>query len=445
MLYSSPLSLLKPLFYPVKFQIKGVATKNPYKKILIILLACSITIPAIFASPRPGAPSEPPAKRLSSAYTKLGFDLLSKISRGDAGKNIFISPSSIAFALSIAYNGAEGATKEEMAKALGLAGMDSSEINRANKNMTDRVRDPASGIDLDTANSIWVNKLQATLKPEFTSQMMGYYDAEIENIDFEVADAASKINGWVAEKTRGKIKEIISDRMKPGLSKMASIIVNAIYFKGQWFAAFSKELTEEREFTLPSADRIKIPMMSQSGEYHYHEESNFQAIRLPYRGRRASMYIFLPARNSSLREFKRQLTAENWDRWMGLLDRWEKPGKIILPRFKIEYSAGLREHFQAMGMNTAFRPLQANFKKMCNVLTGKNVFIGDILHKTFVDVNEEGTEAAAVTAIKVEIAASALSPPKRFEMRVDRPFFFVIRDDMTGLPLFMGQIADPRS
>jgi serine protease inhibitor len=214
-------------------------------------------------------------------------------------------------------------------------------------------------------------------------------------------------------------------------------LINAIYFKGNWQKEFSKSATQEQPFTLLNGTRKQHPLMSQSGKYRYYENPEFQAISLPYGSGRLSMFVFLPKPNVKQADFYRNFTSENWQQWMKQFS--SRSGQIVLPRFKLEYDITLNQALQALGMGVAFQD-QANFANM----TPKEVKIDEVKHKTFVEVNEEGTEAAAVTS--VGIRATSAPPPEEapFKMVVDRPFFCAIRDNQTGTILFMGSIVDPK-
>jgi serpin B len=272
-------------------------------------------------------------------------------------------------------------------------------------------------------------------KPVFLQRNKQFFGAEITNLDFNDPSSPSKINSWVKDKTSGKIDKIIDQ-----IDSMAVLyLINAIYFKGAWADEFKKADTKDEPFKTAGADQPNVPMMHRSGSYRYVESEGFQAVSLPYGGGRVSMYVFLPSESSSLAEFQRSLTAQNWDQWMS---RFVKtPGDLGLPRFKLEFEATLNDSLTSMGMGLAFDADRANFKGIAD--SSDNISISRVKHKTYCDVNEEGTEAAAVTSVEM-VATSAMRPQKRFRMIVDRPFFFAIRDNETGTLLFMGSVVDPR-
>lgn len=367
--------------------------------------------------------------KVVSANTRFGFELFAELAREDAGKNVFISPASVSIALTMLYNGAVGETREAMANTLALQGMSLEEINRANAALMEALRGADPEVRLAIANSLWA-AADAAFRSSFVQRNRAFYDAEVRAVDFDDPATLAQINGWVKEKTEGKIEEILS-RLDP-LTLL--VLINAIYFKGKWVEPFDEERTEERPFTLLDGSQKQHPMMSRFGSYRYYRGEGFQAVRLPYGQGRVSMYVFLPDRGVGLEAFQRRLTAENWDGWMARFREME--GRVVLPRFKLSYGKTLNEALQVLGMGIAFEG-RADFSDMC----AERAWISLVIHKTFVEVNEEGTEAAAATAVMMVMAVMA--PQETFEMIVDRPFFCAIRDDETGALLFMGAIVDP--
>jgi len=213
------------------------------------------------------------------------------------------------------------------------------------------------------------------------------------------------------------------------------VLINAIYFKGDWSRPFDKQKTTQKPFYSANGGSKQHPMMAQQGEYRYADTNLFQGVMLPYgEGRRMSMVILLPKKSSSLTELQRNLTAENWEQWM--MQFRNRQGSIQIPRFKLEYDVELRSVLSQLGMANAFTN-GANFSNLSQVPTK----INRVKHKTFVEVNEEGTEAAAVTSIEIRMTAAI--PTEPFQMNVDRPFFCAIRDNQTGSILFMGSIVNP--
>ncbi|MEQ8381862.1 MAG: serpin family protein [Coleofasciculus sp. A1-SPW-01] len=369
--------------------------------------------------------------QIVEANTKFGFKLFSEILQQDSNKNVFISPTSIAIALAMTYNGASGETQAAMANALELQGMSLSEVNQANEALKTTLENADSDIQLSIANSLW-GRQDISFKPDFRQRNQEFYEAQVTDLDFANPEAKRIINNWVKENTNGKIPQIISE-IKPD---DILFLINAIYFKGNWMEKFDKDKTVNRPFYLADGTQKQHPMMSQSGEYQYYEDDSVQAISLPYGKGRLSFYVFLPRETVSLDTFEQQLTPENWQQWMNQFRK--RDGSIVLPRFKLEYEIQLNEALKALGMDVAF-DRRADFSNM----TEADVLINQVKHKTFVEVNEEGTEAAAATSVGMVLTSAAI-PQTPFEMVVDRPFFCAIRDNQTGTILFMGSIREPK-
>ena len=371
--------------------------------------------------------------RLVSSSTSFGFNLFDRLAKQDPNKNIFISPSSVAIALSMTYNGASGETQEAIAKALELQNIKIDEINDYNRNIQELLANGDTNVELNIANSLWARK-DIALEQTFLNKVKEFYQAEISNLDFKDPNAANTINAWVKKNTKDKIDKIV-DRIEPD---SMLFLINAVYFKGKWEAPFEKSLTKPQPFTLADGTKIQHPAMSRSGEYRYYDAPTFQAISLPYGTGRFSMEIFLPKAKSNLLEFQKQLTAKNWQEWSTKFTR--KEGLIQLPRFKVEYETSLKSALQNMGMAIAFDSDKADFRNLSTV----KAFIGEVKHKTFVEVNEEGTEAAAATSIEMKVTSASPSEETPFQMIVDRPFFFTISDRQTGTIIFMGAIQNPK-
>jgi len=383
----------------------------------------------------PARPTERPDERLVAANTRFGLKLFAELLKEEPGKNVFVSPSSVAFALSMTYNGATGETQEAMAKALELQGLTLDEVNRANAALKGILQNPDPQVELSIANSLWARK-GIEFKPTFIEANKRSYGARVTTLDFAAPGAADTINGWVSKETKGKIKEIVPEQID---AAAIMFLINAVYFKGRWTDPFEKASTMDRPFTLLDGSEKAVPMMSQSGEYPYLETEGFQAISLPYGQERVSMYVFLPSKGSSLKKLCQGLTAETWDEWMSKFVT--KEGSIKLPRFRTECDFSLNDSLKALGMEVAFDHDRADFGAMCP--TPPNVYIDEVKHKTFVEVNEEGTEAAAVTSVEMGVTAAPPSEERPFEMVVDRPFLCAIRDNETGTVLFMGAIVEP--
>ncbi|AVH66657.1 MULTISPECIES: serpin family protein [unclassified Nostoc] len=374
-----------------------------------------------------------PDTRIVESSNKFGFKLFSEVLKDDKGENnIFISPSSIAIALAMTYNGASGSTQQAMAKTLELQGMNLPEINSAYAAALKQLLDNQDAkVQLSIANSLWANQ-DVSFAPDFLKRTQDFYQAKVSNLNFKDAAASSIINNWVKENTKGKITKIV-EKIEPS---QVLFLINAIYFKGNWSNEFDKSKTAQYPFYITPSRRKQHLMMSQEGDYRYYENEQFQAVSLPYgKDGKTSFYIFLPKQNSNLKALYQNLSFENWEKWMTQFNK--QKGFIRLPRFKTDYEVTLNDALKSLGMAEAFSN-KANFSGM-----GKNFAISQVKHKTFVEVNEEGTEAAAATSVGI-VATSLREEPEPFRMIVDRPFFCAIRNNQTGNILFMGSIIEPQ-
>jgi len=390
------------------------------------------------ATPAPAVPT--PALQPVSAQAKasivgannrFGLRLFAELAKQDAGKNVFLSPASVAMALAMTYNGALGETQQAMAQALELQGLSLDDVNNANAELRVALANPDPKVQLNIANSLWA-KQGVPFRPEFVAANRAYYAAEVTNLDF-VPGTIDTINRWVSEKTNGKIERIV-DQLNP---QSVLFLVNAIYFNGAWSEPFNAKATKPGTFTTGSGEKVTLPMMRRGGHFQYLQGEGFQAVSLPYGDGRVSLYIFLPDEGSSLDEFAAGLSAERWEQWLGQFAG--EQGSLTVPRFTAEYGAELQEALTALGMGVAFDQARADFHGMID--TTQPVWIGSVKHKTFLALTEEGTEAAGATV--VEMRAGSAPPQNPFSMVVDRPFFCAIRDNETGAVLFVGAIVEP--
>jgi serpin B len=372
-------------------------------------------------------------RSLTVANTQFAINLFAMLAERESGKHVFISPTSVALALALAHNGARDATARAIAETLGFGRATPDEVGRSCAELIRALESLEPQVTLAIANSVWVRD-DLTLRPEFVARGQEMYGADIRALDFAAGDASATINGWVREQTRGKIERIVGQIGRDAVL----FLINAIYFKGAWARPFDRRLTREGPFTLAGGDRRDVMMMSQAGKFGYYASEGFQAVNLPYGGERLSMYVFLPATRTGLGQFVAELNARSWDAWMGRFRMTD--GHVSLPRFTLAYESTLNEPLKALGAGIAFGS-RADFGGM---VAGNRlpVCIDEVKHKTFVEVNEQGTEAAAVTSIGMMRATFA--PRRTFSMVVDRPFFCAIRDNQTGALLFLGAIVDPK-
>ncbi|MEA5450720.1 serpin family protein [Leptolyngbya sp. CCNP1308] len=369
---------------------------------------------------------------LTQAQLDFGFALFERLRQATPDENVLVSPTSVALALAMAYNGAGGETQAAIAATLQLHDLDIDQLNAGNQALTEYLTQRDPEVALAIANSLWVNQ-DLPVRSDYVERMQTAYSAEVAALDFSQPTATDRINTWVKAKTRDRIPTIVDELPADQLL----VLVNAIYFKGAWSEAFDPARTTDRPFTLASGETVQHPLMAQQDDYLYLETDQFQSVSLPYGDASLSFEVILPAPGTDLATLAAQLTPENWQSWM--VQMRSRPGEIQLPKLQFEYEADLIPTLQALGMGIAFED-GADFSG----LTELDAFINQVRHKTFIEVNEAGTEAAASTAIGIMPTSIALPPDPPFEMVVDRPFLAAIRDRNTGTVLFVGAIVDPR-
>jgi serpin B len=287
---------------------------------------------------------------------------------------------------------------------------------------------------LNIANSIWY-KLNFPVQNEFINLNSQYYYAEVNELDFSLPEAKDIINGWVDEKTEGLIPEII-DNISPDV---VMYLINAIYFKGVWKYEFDPEKTSERDFYLEDGRNMKVDMMEMEEEVLYTSNDIFQAVSLPYGDGQFNMFIMLPAAQKTTADIVAELNNDNWDSWIGSLQTEQVVVK--LPKFKFDFFRLLNDDLTDMGMGIAFDPDNADFS---GINPERDLYISRVLHKTFIDVNEEGTEAAAVTAVEISETSYNPNEPVIRYFVADHPFLFAIRENSSGTILFMGRVGQPK-
>lgn len=388
----------------------------------------------------PGSALPPGSVDVATADNGFGFHLLNAVQKTAPGENVVLSPVSAALDLSMVLNGAEGKTQQEMLTALSLEGAELDAINTANAQLIKVLRAPSQSVTLSVADSLWVDSRRAILRPEYAQQMQTAYGAEIADLDFGHSNALSRINGWVSKETQNKIPKII-ERID---AADVLLLLNAVYFKGQWKLPFDKARTQQRDFALADGSSKKVARMAQSGRFQYFESPQVQAIRLPFGDGDLVMQVLLPAKSSSLEALETELTPELWAVWRSQYGA--RPGSIELPRFELKSHYRLNAALQTLGMRHAFDVHTAELTRMFSPpsdhIRGKPFFISQVMQSTFWKVDEQGSEAAAVTSIGVAAAAVA-RPVQPFQMVVDRPYLCTIEDRRSGVLLFVGAIYDP--
>lgn len=370
---------------------------------------------------------------LAAASNAFGFDLFQQLQRQAENQNVFFSPLSVSVALAMTYNGAAGETKNAMARALKLEGAGLDELNLASADLLNALKSADPKIELAIANSLWARE-GVRFKEDFLARNRQFFGAEISALDFKNPQSVATINRWVSANTKGKIDKILDQIAQD----QVLFLINAVYFKGLWQTKFDKALTQTRPFHLLGGRQKQTPMMAQSGSYLYHRGDKFQAVSLPYGQGGVSLYLFLPDQKSSLDEFLKGFSHRKWEEWINSFN--DTPGDLKLPRFKLDYESSLNNALKALGLGTAFSQSEADFSGM---RAEWGLFLSEVKHKAVVEVNEEGTEAAAATSVGVGIT-SVEAPPQRFTFTADRPFLMAIRDSQTGAILFMGAVMEPK-
>jgi serpin B len=406
--------------------------------IALVLLACGpegpVTAPApITALPRALTSAE---QDLIAIDNRFALTLLGQVTAGQApAENLFLSPLSVAMALAMTYNGAAGPTEEAMRATLGLEGMTVAEANEAYRGLIALLRGLDPRVQFTLANSIWYRQGFAVEQP-FLDATQTFYDARVAPLDFASPTAAQTINGWVSTQTQGRITEIV----EPVLPDAAMMyLINAIYFKGDWTQQFDRRHTAPRPFRLADGSTVSVPTMTHGHEadVRVYRDGAVEVLDLPYGGRAFSMTIVMPAEPAGIDALVAGLTLEQWDGWIAGLD--SAASVVYLPKFVLSSDLLLNATLGALGMGIAFDcdpPEMADFTRMH---VPQEVCITRVKHKSFVDVNEEGTEAAAVTAVEVGVTSAPMP------IVVDRPFVFAIREALSGTILFVGVMRNPAS
>jgi serpin B len=399
------------------------------KTILSALLIVFSGLNQLFAAPTD-------EQKLAAPNNAFAFKLLKQLAKDQPAANIFISPYSVSTVFQMVGNGAVGQTKTEMQQVLGTAGLTANSVNVANHRIQSSLNNLNTNVILTTANAIWY-KAGEPVNPAFLALNQQFFGSTVDPLNFADPHSVDVINAWANEKTRGRISRIADGMIDPEYQRL--FLANAVYFKGKWSDPFKQEDTKNRPFYPRGGSPKVIPMMTQSKTFTYRHGTGYQAVRLPYEGENLAMYVFLPETNSSLEQL---LSIMNGDRWQRVTKPGfsEKEGLLVLPKFKLKCSVELTQPLQAMGMKAAFDQEKADFSGIAT-----NLYVSGALQKTFVEVKEEGTEAAAVTGISIPASGIEMPPTDPFQMIVDRPFMYLIEDSQTGTILFMGLIFDPHT
>jgi serine protease inhibitor len=361
----------------------------------------------------------------------FGFDIFREILKNDDSENVFISPTSIALALAMTYNGAKGETKAAFETALRKQGYSVDEINESYKSLIGALKSVDPKVLLEIANSIWYRDDETfNVLDDFININEEFYDAEVNALDFNDPDAIDVINGWVNNKTHGLIEKIF-DSMHPDA---VMYLVNAIYFKGIWKHEFEESKTVNEIFYNSAGTEISTDYMKQSISLKTLVTDRFTMAELPYGQGNFSMTVLLPHEGFTTDDVADSLTQENWDFWISQL--YMREVDLSLPKFKFEYKKQLNDVLTSLGLGIAF----TDFADFSGINGTGGLQISKVMHKSFIEVNEEGTEAAAVTGVEIIVESLPETP---LQFHVNHPFVFALRETTTGAVLFLGKVQDP--
>lgn len=371
---------------------------------------------------------KPLGKALSNANNTFGFDVLRRLHKD--GENTFISPTSIGMALQMTSMAARGETLAEMRKTMHLAEIDTAKSNGDLR----KALGGRESVKLNIANSIWADPARITLNRAYANEVAKQFNARIDAVSFADPKTLDIINGWVGERTQGKIPKLFEKLQ----DDTVTVLVNAVYFKGDWTDPFDPKRNEEADFTLADGSTSKVTMMNRRGSYRYAENDDVQIIALPYgEDKKINMWVVLPKPGKSLGAVANGVTAEKLSEWQAAAT--SQTVLFGLPRFKMKFRKELKDDLAAMGMPTLFTS-RADLSGL-EEGSGRNLYVSQVIHEAIIEVNEEGTVAAAATGV----AIGRTGVPRIVSMTCDRPFLLAIQDETTGSILFMGTVYKPEN
>ena len=369
-------------------------------------------------------------KSVASSINKFAIDLYDKMSRTDG--NVFLSPYSVGVALAMTYAGARGDTEKEMAEVLHFE-LDKWQIHTTFGKLIGFLQTDDEQIKV--ANALWVQQ-NYKLLDSFIDTIESNYGKSLFEVDFAESEVTRKqINNWVKEKTRDKIEEILQLGMITPITRL--VLTNAIHFKSDWSSKFKEKDTNDTPFKLLNGQEVLVPMMYQKAQFGYLETDQFQALELPYEGSDYSLVVFLPRKDNDLPTFEKMLREEKVEQWLSRI-KYQRV-KVYLPKFTLKAAFDLAKTLQELGMITAFSSGKADFFR---ITENPELCISAVLHKTFLNVDEKGTEAAAATAVVMLLKEEPMETDEPI-FRADHPFMFLIRHSKTGTILFIGRLVNP--
>jgi serpin B len=418
--------LLEVVVFPIRRSLLSLA---------VILTACADPSgpdgapPVIAALPRQltGVETE-----MIGAANTFGFNLLKEVNATFADSNIFMSPLSASMALGMTMNGAEGTTFTEMRSALGFGPRTYDELNGAYQSLIALLRALDPKVEFKIANAIYYDVVDIgdAIEPAFLDDSRSYFDADVKGLDFRAPGTVDTVNAWASRNTNGRIPTII-DRIE---SQIVMLLMNAIYFKGDWRAAFKASETSPAQFHSHRGVDVPVSMMHRQGGFRQGRIADATVAELPYGGDAFAMTILLPDEGVDLNAFVAQLTLSSWQAATANLH--DSDADLYLPKFRLAWEDTLNDELKQLGMQRAFVPDTAEFTRISRSM-GNHLYIDFVKQKAFVDVNEVGTEAAAVTVVGVGVTSAPVP------VRIDRPFVFAIRERLSGTVIFLGKIVEP--
>ena len=370
-------------------------------------------------------------RQIISADNSFGISLVRTLNRDQTGKNVIVSPLSISMAFGMVLNGANGSTKTAIQNTLGFQGFSEQDVNQSYRNILDIFTQLDPKVQFQIANSIWYRN-GLPVENAFLDVNREYFDAEVQGLDFSDPQARATINNWVDQKTHSLIPTILDDDIPEW---MIMYLINALYFKGTWTTTFDSTKTIDSYFTTDGRTQQPCRLMITGGELLCYQDQTVQAVSLPYGNGAYEMIVILPRDENAIDGYVAGLTKTGWEQMISQLAKRE--GTLYLPRFKLTDNRKLNDVLTAMGMSVAFSQDSADFSRICRV-AGGNIYIDEVQHKTCIEVNEEGTEAAAVTSIGMGVTSTG---PNEFIMAVDHPFVFCIRESSSGALVFLGKVV----
>lgn len=376
-------------------------------------------------------PTEKSAK-IIAADNQFGLEIFQDINKLQTEqKNTMISPMSISLALAMVYNGTDGNTKSQVENMLHKSGLTSEDINQNYKDLVSALASHDSKVELNVSNAIFYRNT-FPVKDDFISANKKFYEAEVSGLDFtKNTDAVNTINGWVNTKTKGKIDKII-EQIRP---EDIMFLLNAIYFNGEWKYRFDTDQTTSQLFIKEDNTSIQVPTMTIENSFNYYNDTNFEMLEMPYGSGKFSMLVLLPKTGKKTSDVISSISPNNLESWLSKLSETKKT--VLLPKFEFKFDKSLVSNLQDLGMADAFDPAKAN---LSGISSAAKLFISEVMHKSYIKVDEKGTEAAAVTGITIGTTSAG---PETNVFRANHPFVFLIREKDINSILFIGKVTDP--